>query len=87
MLLERPIKSFRFGQIVFDTGERQPASLSSQLPSGISVEDRPVARDQERLSKHEIPQFSEWGQLGGCNRDGMPHAGVPGRPSGRESAR
>jgi hypothetical protein len=59
MLLEKPIKSFGFGQIVFDTVERQPASLTSELPSGIAVEDRPVLRDQERLSKHEIPKLGE----------------------------
>ena len=65
------MQSFRFGQIVFETGERRPALLSSQLPSGISVEDRAVARDQERLAKDEIPQLGERGQLRGRNRDVM----------------
>jgi hypothetical protein len=72
MLLEQPMERFRFGQIIFDTGERLPASLSSQSPSGKSVEDRPVSRDQERFSKDDIPKLNYSGQLGDRNRNSMP---------------
>jgi hypothetical protein len=69
MLLEEPMKSFRFGQIEFKGGECQPALSSSEFPSGISIEDDPVLRDQERLPEYEIPHFDERRQLGDWNRD------------------
>jgi hypothetical protein len=68
MSLEKPTKSFIFGELVFDTGKHQSPHQSSQLQPSIAVDDDALSRDHERLSKRSSTLFSECGQLGG--RDG-----------------
>ena len=48
------MKSFRLGQLVFDTWERQSTLLSTQLHPSIPVNNRAVSRDHDRLEKREV---------------------------------
>src|ERR1022692_2342674 len=67
------MKGFRLGQFIFDTWERCSALQSSQLKPSIPVKNRAVLCDHERLSKREVTQFSECGQLGCRNREMVPN--------------
>ena len=77
MFLQEPMKGFRLGQFVGDTGECGSPSSSSQLQPRISVKDHAVLCDYERLQKDAVISIGECGQLGGWNREMVPSiAGV-----------
>jgi hypothetical protein len=77
MFLQEPMKSFRLGQLVGDTGERCAPSSSSELQPRISVKDYAVLCDYERLQKDVVISIGDCGQLGGWNREMVPNiAGV-----------